>query len=153
MFKPCPGCGYDLAGIAPGVCPECARPFTERELQRVLREQAWGWAWLDESLRLTFWLWIGMLFGLLILRAFEGQGLIGWVSVAAIAVIGVAFASWHRRRLKRLASVRTERSLGPNQITIWSVMIQAGAAILIALPIAGTSLLIVIGGLLGWLTR
>ena len=29
---PCPGCGYNLRGLARSLCPECARPFTLQEL-------------------------------------------------------------------------------------------------------------------------
>lgn len=147
--SPCPGCGYELAGIPVGTCPECARPFTTRELRIARRRRGWAWESLREALRLGVWLWVAMLVGLGVLRVLEGSGFTGWAIPAAIAIVGLILAVWQRRVIGKRAAGFDEHAQGPGRWMRWSVHMHAGLAILIAVPIAGMAILLVLGSLLG----
>lgn len=150
---PCPGCGYDLHGLATKVCPECARPFTKRELWRAGQNRKWSWIWLDDTARLVFWLWVGMLAGLVWLRLLEGDGLSGWLGVGLIGIVGVAVARWQRGAIGRARSDPDRALRGPGRAMRLGVQAHTTAAILIAVPIAGMALLLGIAGVLSTMFR
>ncbi len=152
-FSPCPGCGYDLAGLASGVCPECARPFTNRELWRSGQHRKWNWVWLDDTMRLVFWLWIAMLVGLVLLRLFEGEGLSVWLGVGVVGLAGAFLARWQRGLIRKARSSPERAARGPTRWRRWCVQAHCGVAILIAVPIAGMACLLVLAGLLSVVYR
>lgn len=144
---PCPGCSYNLADLSPGRCPECGRTFTRRELWRTAELDAWRWVWLDGSLRLTCWLWVAMLFGLGVLRLFDGYGLYGWLVPVAIATVGLSTGILQRSFVKRRSL--DANGAAPSRALSWSVSIQFWLVILIGLPVAGMALMLVILGIYG----
>ncbi len=146
---PCPGCGYDLRGLAPGVCPECGRAFTAAQVWRAGADRPWRWQSLRRSVRLTVWLWSAMLGGLAVLRLLEGQGLSGWLAAAAIAAAGLGAGLAQRAWLIR-AERETERyPAGPSRAMRWGVGANGLLSILIAIPVAGMAVLLLLGMIAG----
>lgn len=148
---PCPGCGYDLTGLRPGACPECARVFSRVELWRAGRVRAWRWIWLGESIRLANWLWVAMLLGLGVLRLLEGEGLAGWLGAAGVACAGLSACAWQRGMVRRAAA--QDPAVRPSRLIRWSIWCNSALAIMIAVPIAGIAFLLVFGGLVGSVLR
>ncbi|MEM9372866.1 MAG: hypothetical protein AAGA55_04410 [Planctomycetota bacterium] len=148
---PCPACGYDLRGLHAKVCPECARPFTGRELRLADRRRTDTRAWLDQTLRLIQWLWCAMVAGLVLLRVLDGEGTIGWLLAGAVGLTGWSVATIQRRCATRTTAQRNDGI--PRTGMRWSVRLHAAIAILLAVPIAGIAVLLVLGGLLALVFR
>lgn len=149
----CPGCAYDLSGLEPGRCPECSRVYTSREIRRAGKERMWRWVWLGESVRLSMWLWGAMLVGLGVLRLLEGEGVVGWLVATAIPCLGLGVGVVQLRAVRsRIDHAAGSMPSTPRGLR-WSVQAHAACAILLAVPVAGISALMVAGALVGWIVR
>ncbi|MFK7885082.1 MAG: hypothetical protein AB8F26_12975 [Phycisphaerales bacterium] len=88
-----------------------------------------------------------MLFGLGVLRLFDGYGLYGWLVPVAIATVGLSTGILQRSFLKRRSL--DANGAAPSRALSWSVSIQFWLVILIGLPVAGMALMLVILGIYG----
>lgn len=141
MAPACIGCGYDLAGLSRDrVCPECGTPVEKSYQPDLLRNRSPGYLWQLKS-------------GL----AFVLNGLLCWVAILALSIvgaiglqflapgiaqslpIGVDFAfvlcsllmlfGWWQITTPDPGRVTSGRDVRPRRIIRWSLAIQAVTAV------------------------
>ena len=105
---PCLGCGYELAGLGPGVCPECGLRLGPYEVAIAGLRASLMTRW-----RRGRWARIGRAGGVILVYAVAMAGLAndwgaGWAVLAALGVLvaGSPMAAWVILRLARRADRR-----------------------------------------------
>jgi len=131
------------------MCPECGRAFTAAQVWRAVADRPWRWQSLRRSVRLTVWLWSAMLGGLVVLRVLDGQGLSGWLGAAGIAAAGLGAGLAQRAWLIRAEHEIGRYPAGPSRAMRWGVGANGLLSILIAVPVAGMAVLLLMGMIAG----